>query len=405
MTTSLTVQLRKMLLQELTQNILPYWMIKMKDLVNGGFYGKRDGYDVLQPDADKAIVLNTRILWTFARAAREFVDTAETAAYRETADRAYLYLQNFFIDPQYGGVYWMVNAGGKPVNTKKQIYAQAFAIYALTEYFLATDDHKSLQYAKDLYKLVEAHSFDRQHNGYLEAFDQEWNLLDDLRLSDKDANEKKTMNTHLHLLEAYTNLYRCWPAADVGHQLRNLIQLFLEKIIDDQQHFQLFFDERWNVKSAMVSFGHDIEGSWLLQEAAEVLGDEQLIRVTKAKAVVMTDTTIREGMDIDGGLMNERHGNGSLDRDKHWWPQAEALVGFVNAWQNTGSPYYLEHAARVWQFIEEKLIDREAGEWFWRVDANGSVIRLEEKAGPWKCPYHNGRALLELLSRLEQSGV
>jgi mannobiose 2-epimerase len=246
-----------------------------------------------------------------------------------------------------------------------------------------------------LFELIEQYSFDPVYNGYLEAFDRDWRLLEDLRLSEKDANEKKTMNTHLHVLEAYTNLYRCWPDDKLRKQLRNLIIVFRDKIINNDLHFRLFFDEQWNSKSNEISYGHDIEGSWLLYEAAEVLDDHDLLKEIKHLSVAMVDVAIRQGLDDDGGLMNEAH-----DADKHWWPQAEALVGLVNAWQLTSRSEYLDLTSQVWSFIKTRMIDRKHGEWYWRVDRDGNVNFSEDKAGPWKCPYHNGRAMLELLRRL-----
>lgn len=384
------------LLNELRNNILPYWMDKMTDLDHGGFYGRRDGHDQLDPMAPKGIILNTRILWTFSAAARSLREPA----YLNTAHRAYQYIKEYFIDRQHGGVYWMVDYKGKPIHTKKQIYAQAFAIYAFVEYFFATGDPEGLKEAQKLYWLIERHSFDPQMDGYLEAFDKTWNLLEDLRLSEKDANEKKTMNTHLHVLEAYTNLYRCWKDPDLAKQLRNLIVLFKEKIVNNDQHFGLFFNENWEVQSDEISFGHDIEGSWLLCEAAEVLGDEDLIREMGELAVCIAETSIREGLDADGGLLNGATPHGLTDTDKHWWPQAEALVGYVNAWQLTGNDVYLCKTQNIWSFIKRYLVDTENGEWFWRVDRSGMVNYEEDKAGPWKCPYHNGRAMMEVISRL-----
>jgi cellobiose epimerase len=394
--------LRTEMERDLSQNILPYWMNKMVDEENGGFYGRRDGHDVLEKDADKGVILNTRILWTFSHAARIHVESgaAAIADYRRIADRAYAYLINHFVDKEFGGVYWMVDVKGKAVSTKKQIYAQAFAMYAFTEYFLLTHHKEALDKSIQLFYLIEKYSFDREFNGYFEAFDRQWNLLSDLRLSVKDANEKKTMNTHLHVLEAYTNLYRCWKDPILRKQLRNLILVFRDKIIDPHFHFQLFFDEHWNVRSHEISFGHDIEGSWLLFEAAEVLGDHELIDALKPVCIKMVDNTIREGMDSDGGIMNEAGHRGVNDTDKHWWPQSEAIVGLVNAWQLTGDEKYLKTASHVWGFIKNNLIDREAGEWHWRVTRAGTVMREEDKAGPWKCPYHNGRAALEILQRL-----
>jgi cellobiose epimerase len=378
------------LLGELRNNILPYWSNRMVDNQFGGFYGRRDGLDVLDEFADKGIILNTRILWTFSQAAKQI-----SPAYLPWAERAYAYLRLYFFDKEKGGVYWMLDYSGKPVGTKKQIYAQAFAIYALSEFYLASNENESLNLAIDLFRLIEKHSFDVKYNGYLEAFDRDWNLLEDLRLSDKDANEKKTMNTHLHVLEAYINLFRCWPDAQLGQQLKNLIVVFRDRIVNKNFHFDLFFDEQWNIKSTEISYGHDIEGSWLLYEAAEVLADQMLVKELQELSIQMVDTAIKQGLDSDGGLMNEAN-----DRDKHWWPQAEALVGFVNAWQLTGKDFYFHNTLKVWEFIQNKMIDRKNGEWYWRVNREGVVNFSEDKAGPWKCPYHNGRAMLELLKRL-----
>ena len=382
--------------KELVTNILPYWMNRMVDEEYGGFHGRRDGYDHLDLKADKGIILNTRILWTFSHAAYILRDNN----YKRVADRAYQYITRYFIDSKFRGVYWMVNFEGTPVATKKQVYAQAFATYAFAEYFKVSGKKESLEHAIDLFHLIEKHSFDQKENGYLEAFDREWKLLEDLRLSDKDANEKKTMNTHLHVLEAYTSLYRIWKDAFLAKQLRNLILVFRDKIISTNKHFNLFFDEHWNVKSHEISFGHDIEGSWLLFEAAEVLEDENLINEIKNLCLAMVEETLRQGFDEDGGLMNEANDKGLVDGDKHWWPQAEALVGLVNAWQLSANDKYLEAAIRTWRFIQTKLVDKEYGEWYWRVDRSGVVNRDEDKSGPWKCPYHNGRAMLELMNRL-----
>lgn len=379
-------------LQEVTDNILPYWMEKMVDEKNGGFFGRRDGYDRLVEDADKAIILNTRILWTFSAAVRHLPGRR----YERYAKRAFDYIVNHFIDPKDGGVYWMLDFLGNPVNTKKQIYAQAFAIYAFAEYYAATGQTESLDHAKEIFRLIEMHSFDSRLNGYLEAYDREWNLLEDLRLSEKDANEKKTMNTHLHVLEAYTALYRVWPDNALRDQLRNLIYIFRDKILNQNFHFNLFFDERWNVRSSGISYGHDIEGSWLLHDAAKALGDNGLNRQIERITIKIVDSAMREGIDREGAIKNEAH-----DPERHWWPQAEALVGFVNCWQLTGQTSYLAAAFRVWEFIKASVIDHQHGEWHWRLSEKGEVNFTEDKAGPWKCPYHNGRAMFELVQRLK----
>lgn len=380
--------------ETLTKNILSFWVDKMVDDECGGFYGRMDGENLLHPDADKGIILNTRLLWTFSTVYRTYPE----AVYKRMADRAYQYLLDYFIDQENGGVYWMIDRNGQVVDTKKQVYSQAFMIYALSEYHLAFGEEKSLDLAKDIYHLIDKYSFDQKENGYLEAFDREWKLLDDLRLSDKDANEAKTMNTHLHVLEAYTNLYRVWKDDGLMSQLENLIRLFLDNFLDSSGHLHLFFDEQWNLKSEEYSYGHDIEAGWLIHEAAEVLGDNKIIMEAERAAILLTDGAL-EGIDADGGLMNHGDSSGVKDMDKHWWPQAEALVGLVNAYSISRDSKYLEWARKSWAFIQEFLVDP-TGEWHWMVNRSGQVNLNEDKAGPWKGPYHNSRAMLELIKKL-----
>jgi len=381
----------------LVNDILPYWMKKTVDVEQGGFFGRIDGTETLHVKADKGCVLNARILWTFSAAYNHFQDTE----YLEIAGRAFNYLINHFIDEEYGGVFWMVDYFGNHSETKKQIYAQAFAIYGLSEYYKASKNIRALDVAKELFNVIEKHAFDRKENGYFEAYDRHWSLLEDLRLSDKDANEKKTMNTHLHVLEAYTALYEIWKDKFLEKQLKNLVKLFLDKFINKENHrFMLFFDEYWLSKSDDISFGHDIEGSWLLQKAAEKLDSWLLIRRTKKLAVAMVNAVMENGMDADGGIMYEAEPDGIRDTDKHWWPQAEGIVGFVNAWQNTGDEKYLQRAEAIWQYIKKYIIDTTHGEWWYRVTKDGLPYVVEDKVGPWKGPYHNGRACLEIIKRL-----
>ncbi|MEQ8581498.1 MAG: AGE family epimerase/isomerase [Marinoscillum sp.] len=378
----------------LSENVLGFWQRRMVDDEQGGFYGRIDGHGQLHPQADKAIILNTRILWTFSAA----FQLTRDPLHKQMADRAYRYILDHFMDQEAGGVYWTVDYTGKVVSDKKQVYAQAFAIYAFSEYYKIAPQSQALKHAVTLYNLLETHSLDKKDNGYLEAFDRQWGELSDVRLSDKDMNATKTMNTHLHVLEAYTNLLMVWDDSGLRERLKNLIELMSTRFISASDHFNLFFNNQWELQSHEISFGHDIEGSWLLCEAAEVHGEAALITSTKALAIRMTGASL-EGMDEDGGLMNEAGPEGLTDTDKHWWPQAEALVGLVNAWQITADERYLTQADKTWSFIKARLIDPK-GEWHWRVTRAGQVILDEDKAGPWKCPYHNGRALLELRKRL-----
>lgn len=392
-----TAELHAQLKQSL-QQILRFWQTQMPDNIHGGYIGtmRPNGQKVL--DAPKGAVLNARIIWTFSTAALQLKD--ETL--RESTDRAYGYFSKHFFDPEFGGIYWSVDFMGIPLETKKQVYAQGFAIYALAAYYQLTGNEKALEQAIELFHLLEKHSYDPVYGGYFEAFTRQWDTIDDLRLSDKDANEKKTMNTHLHVLEGYTLLYKVWTDAELREKIIGLLTVFKEKIINVDTATQgLFFDEKWIRKDTQISFGHDIEASWLLQEAAEVLEDENWIAYTKALAVKMAFTSLK-GMDSDGGMWYEYNvANHNLVKEKHWWPQAEAMVGYYNAWQNSGNPVFLEQVFNSWNFIHQYLIDKKHGEWIWGIYEDYSAMLNEDLAGFWKCPYHNGRACMELLHRLE----
>lgn len=389
--------LKQQVKQELTHNILPFWMQKMKDTENGGFYGRIDGNDRVVADAPKGGILNARILWTFSAAYNSLFD----AKYLETATRAKEYIFEHFFDTEYGGTYWSLDYSGKPLDTKKQIYSQAFFIYALSEYYLASGDGKCREAAIMLFSLIEKYSFDSEQNGYFEAYSRDWQLLEDLRLSQKDANEKKTMNTHLHILEAYTNLYRIWKDETLAGQLRNLVNLFADKIIDPKTfHLNLFFDENWVCKSSITSYGHDIESSWLLYEAALELHDPALTEKVKQICIKIVEAS-KQGLHPDGSLIYEKdNATGHTDFERHWWPQAEAVVGFYNAFELTGNSTYLLNVTESLDFIQSNLVDTVNGEWYWSIKPDGTVNRDDDKAGFWKCPYHNGRMCFEIMKRI-----
>lgn len=378
----------------LDENILKFWETKMPDQEYGGFYGRVDGRGIVHKTWKKSIILNSRLLWTFSAV---FQHTGKPE-HLLLADRAYRYIVGHFLDETEGGVYWMLDHQGELIDGKKQVYAQSFAIYGLTEYHKIRPESNAREYAVQFFELIEKHAFDQDQNGYLEAFDQHWNQLEDVRLSEKDLNADKTMNTHLHILEAYTNLYSVWKAEKLRCQLKNLIQIMLDKFVDDQYHFKLFFNKNWKLLSRDFSYGHDIEGSWLLYQAAEVLDEQDLLNEVGEMAIKMVDASL-EGLDVDGGLMNEGDSSGVRDTDKHWWPQAEAMVGLLNAWAITKNELYFNIANDIWSFTNSTLIDTD-GEWHWKVSKEGQIDYNEDKAGPWKCPYHNGRAMLELCFRL-----
>ena len=384
--------LKKELLNELTTNILPYWIHKMQDRENGGFYGRIDGNEVIHKSANKGAILNARILWTFSAAYR----IIKNPEYLIIANRAYQYLIDYFIDKENGGIFWELDHLGNPVNTKKQTYAQGFALYGFSEYYRATDEQEALEQAKNLFYLIEKHCYDPQTGGYFEAFTFDWQPIDDMRLSEKDANEKKTMNTHLHILEPYTNLCRVWNNEQLKNAQTKLIQVFIDHIVNrETNHLNLFFDEHWNVKSSTISYGHDIEASWLLFEAAQVLGNIELIETAKNLSLKIADAA-SEGLNDDGSMNYEKE-HEHKDNDRHWWVQAETVVGFMYAWKNSRNILYHENTIKAWDYIRRHIIDNKNGEWHWSSFPDGEINKRDDKAGFWKCPYHNGRMCMEIM--------
>ncbi len=411
----------------LENNILRFWLDKMQDSEQGGFYGRMDGHHQLHPEAEKGAILNARILWSFSAAYR----VLQKPEYMEAATRAKDYFIEHFIDPEYGGVYWSVDNTGRPLDTKKQFYAIGFAVYGLSEYARATGDREALDYALQLYDCIEEHAFDREHNGYIEACTREWGEMADMRLSELDANYPKSQNTHLHIIEPYANLYRCLkefqeaespncnyvPAIGavlplgitvpqetinrVESSLRNLIDIFTDRILNpDTHHLDLFFEMDWTRgASRLESYGHDIECSWLMHEAALVLGDKKVLE--KVEPIVqMVAKASEKGLCPDGSMIHEANlDTGYVDADLHWWVQAENVVGWLNVYQYFGDEKALQRADACWQYIKQNLIDYEHGEWFWSRRKDGTLNLSDDHAGFWKCPYHNSRMCLETIER------
>ena len=420
------VDMLKREMQDVVENnILRFWLDKMMDYEHGGFYGRMDGEGELHPEAEKGAILNARILWAFSAAFR----VLKHPEYLEAATRAKDYIIEHFIDQEYGGVYWSVDCEGNPLDTKKQFYAIGFMIYGLSEYARATGDREALDYALDLYDCIEEHAFDSEHNGYIEACTREWGEIADMRLSDLDANYPKSQNTHLHIIEPYTNLLRCLkevqaqescdyvPAlgavlpvgisvpqqtiSEVEGALRNLVDIFTEKILNKEtNHLDLFFEMDWTRGAGhLESYGHDIECSWLLHEAALELGDANVLAKVEPVVQVVAQASAK-GLRPDGALIHEANlDTGQVDDDLHWWVQAENVVGWYNIWQHFGDEEALNRAEKCWQYIKKQLIDFDNGEWYWSRHANGVLNTTDDKAGFWKCPYHNTRMCLEIIER------
>jgi cellobiose epimerase len=384
---------------ELCGNILPFWMEKTIDKTNGGFYGALSNDLRIHNEVPRSAILCTRILWTYAAAYHAF----KQEEYLQTAQYAYDTLLKSFWDAQYRGVYWDVDQRGQPVTERKHHYAQAFAIYSLCEYSLASGSAESLRYAQELFSLLEQHAYDPVHHGYIEGSRRDWSALEDMRLSDKDMNCRKSMNTMLHTLEAYTRLAQVWPQARVRAQLDNLVRTYLAHVIDPQSgHQRLFFDDQWRSLSDTVSYGHDIECSWLLWEAAQVLDDPLLTEQVKTASQRLAQGVLDEAVDKDGSLFQELSVRGKNGVDKEWWTQAEGVVGFYNAYQLTGKEEFAQAAANCWDFIRARLVDRQYGDWIKRVHPDGTLNQDSYKVGPWECPYHHARLCLQMMERLSR---
>ena len=400
----------------LTENILPYWMEKMSD-PRGGYYGRRDGHDRLYEDAPKGAILQARILWTFSAAYNALHNTD----YLEAARHAYDFISSSFIDRKNGGAYWSVTAEGEPLDTKKQFYAIAFIIYGLSEFYIASGELNALKTAMELFDSIETHARDREKEGYIEAMTEDWLPIGDMRLSERDANASKTMNTHLHILEGYTNLLRALRMAKsknteavsdadierVTEATTYLLRLFLDRIENPEtHHLTLFFDDDWRKFDDAKSYGHDIEASWLLLETAFVLSDDKIIEETLEHTNKIALAALK-GRREDGSMVYELHGNGYLDEDRHWWVQAENVIGQLYLARFHTDPeteaeaiYWLDSAFESWRYIADNLIDPN-GEWYWSIKADSTVNRTDDKAGFWKCPYHNSRMCLEAVKILD----
>lgn len=409
--------IRQEVLSCIEQNILPFW-IHFQDEENGGFYGRMTGDGVIDKEASKGGILNARILWSFSASYRVLGKPEYLAA----ATRAKDYILEHFLDPVYGGTYWELDYKGNPIDTKKQFYALGFMLYGMSEYVRAlrqrpdasvseSDIQKVLGVCISLFTCIEEHSLDEVYNGYIEACTREWGEIADMRLSELDANYPKSQNTHLHIIEPYANFYRVLKAEEpssvlpvflkVETSLRNLIDIFCDKILNpDTHHLDLFFEMDWTRGAGWLeSYGHDIECSWLLHEAALVLGDKDVL--AKVEPIVQLVAKASEkGLNPDGSMTHEANlDTGYVDADRHWWVQAETVVGFYNIYQHFGDEDALQKALRCWQYIKDNLIDHELGEWYWSRDPERNINRKDDHAGFWKCPYHNSRMCLELIER------
>jgi len=380
-------QLKQEIVQDLTENILPFWASHSPD-PSGGFYGTLNFDGTPRAGAMKGGILNARLVWTFSTAYRML----KNEQYLTLANRAQRYFLDHFIDKEYGGSFYTLNADGSPLDSHKDTYQNAFAIYGLSEHYRATGNKESLDAAIAVYHQLVEHAYDPVNGGFIESFSRDWQML--------DVKSPKTMNTNLHVLEALTNLYRVWKDDGLKKQLREEIDVVSHKVLNQKTwHEQLFFTMDWQNQQEVDSYGHDIEFSWLLLEAAEVLGEEEIVKDAERIAINMVDTQLEQGLAETGGMRYEKDGD-KMNANREWWPQAETVLGCLNAWQISGDKKYLDAALREWEWIKTNMIDHEYGEWYSNVKPDGTPQKNRVKADQWRCPYHNSRMGFEVMRRI-----
>jgi len=377
---------------ELKENILPWWP-KVSDPA-GGWPGDIDRQGKAHP-APKGVVMHSRFLWAYSAAARNLGESR----WLEYAVQAKDFLLSSLKDKKNGGFYWMINKDGKALRPQKVIYGQAFAVYGLSEYYRVTADPEALKEAFEVFNLVEKHAKDPVHGGYYEAVSDDWSQIVPNALGDDDVVCEKSMNTNLHVLEAWTALYLASKDPAVAEAVKALVDIHVQKIRVEPAHFGLFFDSAWKSSHSIRSFGHDIEGTWLIKEAADAVWGQKVPSYVDEAVLTMAKKTLEILKDHGPGLINEEE-NGHFDQAKIWWVQAECMVGLLNAWQMTKDEIWYSEAQNMWGFIKTHIVDSEAGEWFWGCDAQGKPYADKSKGGLWKTPYHNGRACMEALHRL-----
>jgi mannobiose 2-epimerase len=376
-----------------SESLLEHWL-RYIDITNGGFHCFADHYGNILDDSDKSVLLHCRILWTFSSA----YQILGKESYRRAAEHCFDFVKNYALDRNAGGVYHSVSFDGIPIIANKHLYIQSFAIYAFSEFYVATNNEESREFALSLFDLVERKCLDNLHGGYIESFDQNWNPVGNLLLGLFGNNDSapKTMNTHLHVLEAYTRLWEATSEKSVGERLLSICELTTSHILKPDYTLSTHFDQNWNGLTEICSFGHNMEMSWLFQKATNALS---LPRSSIVLPIV--NAVLEDGVDSDGAILNERVNHKIENEDRIWWVQAESMVALVNAYELTNQEHYFRAAQKCWTVIMTQLKDHRYGEWHWKVDRLGNEDISDPKIHEWKCPYHNVRACLEVYKRIE----
>jgi mannobiose 2-epimerase len=390
------VKLKNALYSELITHIIPYWKHRVFSEPLDSFNGRIDALNQIHPKAERSAILMARIAYSFAATYKLTSDITQLAPMQA----AIRILNDEFTDHTNGGFYWMTDYKGLVVDSKKHIYAQSFGIYAYATVFDAVGDKAILDRGIELFRLIEKHAFLAESLAYYEAFSQDWKPLEDVRLGESDLIAPRSTNTHLHILEAFTALYKVWPDQALKERLIMLLEVFLDKIYNPHgNHFNAFFDEKWQSISSVYSYGHDIETVWLMLDAAHAIKHTELIIRCEQITLEVSRMVVDQGIDDQyGGMYNAGQHGIVTDSEKHWWAQAEAMVGLMFAYKLSGNVEYLNAVFSLWNFITNHIIDKQHGEWFFRVNREGAPLLTDDKVGPWKCPYHTSRACIMVYS-------
>lgn len=385
----------KIFREHLENDIISFWN-RMKDEENGGFYGCADSEGVPDKKSVKGVILHSRILW-FYSSAYQLLKNPELL---KMADHAYNFLTEYCLDRQHGGIYWSVAYDGEVEDDTKHTYNQAFAIYALSAYYQAGKRKDALDLAYMLYRMIEEKC--RDESGYLEAFHRDFTPASNEKLSENGVLAERTMNTLLHVLEAYTELYKADVSDEVNASIREILRLFKEKVYNTGKlSCEVFFDKEYHSLIELESYGHNIEASWLIKRACSVLGDEKCLEEMLPMINGLAEGALLNGLDKASYAMNNECERGAVDCQKIWWVQAESVVGFYNAYQeNLDKTEYRDSAEKVWEYIQKFVIDKNTGEWIESISADNKILPNQALAHAWKCPYHNGRMCIEMIQRL-----
>ena len=388
----------KIFQEHLEKQLIPFWN-KMEDCEKGGFYGYADAYGVPDKNGVKGCILNSRILWFYAAA----YNLLQQPVLLQKAEHAYQFMRDHFFDSRFGGVFWSVEADGTPLDTTKHTYNQSFAIYALSEYYKACGKKEVLNLAYELYRTIEEKCRDAE--GYFEAYSREFQPVSNEKLSENGVLAERTMNTLLHVMEAYTELYRADHFYAVGDSIREILRLFKAKVYNpEKKRCEVFFDKTYRSLIDLESYGHDIEASWLLDRACEALDDSAYEAEILPIVTELAKGAYQQGIDRENHAMNNECENGNVSAKKVWWVQAESVTGFYNAYQRQPEKKeYLEMSEQVWQYIQKYVIDPKTGEWVEDVSPDNTIQEGQALVHPWKCPYHNGRMYIEMIRRLSDA--